>query len=456
MTLTAQNEGLSAVAVLAAPWRDPAELASAFADEPYTLALLSDGSQGRWSYLMRDPARILTLAPDQPGDPWATAAALLGPAQPKRLGGPPFQGGLAGLAVYELGARAEPSMPGERRPGWPDFAAGLYLSVLAFDHRERRMLAVGRGADEATATRRAEQALTWLDAVPPPAASGVLAEGFEPLSEDETYRAAVADTVAAIAAGEIFQANLARAWGGRLKAEARPYDLTARLAQVSPAPFAAYMRLPGLALASNSPERFLSVDPSGRVRAQPIKGTRPRGETPQADESLAQALLASEKDRAENLMIVDLMRNDLSRVCAPGTVSASPLFALESFANVHHLVSTVEGRLARGRSAMDLMRAAFPPGSITGAPKIQAMRVIRRFETPRGPYCGALFWAGADGALDSSVLIRIAAFEEDADGWRFEARAGAGIVADSDPDAECQETWAKIAALRLAFTGEAQ
>jgi para-aminobenzoate synthetase component 1 len=455
MTRAAQFD-LSAVAVLAAPWREPADIASAFADEAYTLALLSDGSQGRWSYLMREPARIVALTPEQPGDPWARAAEVLGQAQPSHPDGPPFQGGLAGLAVYELGARAEPSMPGERRAGWPDFAAGLYLSLLAFDHRERRLLAVGRDADTAAAIRRAERAVGWLDAAPPSDAAGPLSDGFRPLSSDDSYRDAVRETVTAIASGEIFQANLARAWGGRLNPRVRPFDLTARLGEVSPAPFAAYMRLPGLALVSNSPERFLSVDAAGQVRAQPIKGTRPRGATPEDDDALAQALLASEKDRAENLMIVDLMRNDLSRVCAPGTVSASPLFALESFANVHHLVSTVEGRLARGLSAMDLMRAAFPPGSITGAPKIQAMQVIRRHEPPRGPYCGALFWAGADGALDSSVLIRIAAFEEDEKGWRFEARAGAGIVADSKPDAECDETWAKIGALRRAFIGDEQ
>lgn len=154
-------------------------------------------------------------------------------------------------------------------------------------------------------------------------------------------------------------------------------------------------------------------------------------------------------------MIVDLMRNDLSRVCRPGTVRAKTLFALESFRNVHHLVSTVEGQLAPGRTALDLMRAAFPPGSITGAPKLQAMRVIARFEPPRGPYCGCLFWAGFDGAMDSSVLIRTVALVEDAAGWRFEARAGAGLVADSDPPAERAETEDKLAALATALGAEA-
>ena len=150
-------------------------------------------------------------------------------------------------------------------------------------------------------------------------------------------------------------------------------------------------------------------------------------------------------------MIVDLMRNDLARVCAPGSVRVPDLFAVESFANVHHLVSTVVGRLAATKGAVDLLSSAFPPGSITGAPKVQAMKVIAALETPRGPYCGSLFWAGFDGAFDSSVLIRTAAFVEDAGGWSLEARAGAGIVADSDPRAERLETEAKIAALARAL-----
>ena len=151
-------------------------------------------------------------------------------------------------------------------------------------------------------------------------------------------------------------------------------------------------------------------------------------------------------------MIVDLMRNDLARVCPPGAVAAPELFRLESFANVHHLVSTVTGVLAEGRDAADLLAASFPPGSITGAPKVQAMTVIAGLEPPRGPYCGSMFWAGFDGAFDSSVLIRTAALVRDGAGWRVELRAGAGIVADSDPVAERMETEAKIAALLGALT----
>ncbi|MBC7168976.1 anthranilate synthase component I family protein, partial [Phenylobacterium sp.] len=224
----------------------------------------------------------------------------------------------------------------------------------------------------------------------------------------------------------------------------------------SPAPFAAYLRLPGAAVVSNSPERFIALRRTSQgltAETRPIKGTRPRGADAAQDARLAADLSASAKDRAENLMIVDLMRNDLARVCQPGSVKTPELFAIESFANVHHLVSTVTGRLTKGQGTAELLRAAFPPGSITGAPKIQAMKVIAALEPPRGPYCGSIFWAGADGAFDSSVLIRTAALLEDPEGWRVEARAGAGIVADSQPEAERAETEAKVAALRAALEG---
>jgi len=262
----------------------------------------------------------------------------------------------------------------------------------------------------------------------------------------------VAEVVSRVLSGEIFQANIARAWTGRLAAGADPFDLFTRLRGQSPAPFSAYLRLPGRAVVSNSPERFLKVDADGAILTQPIKGTRPRGRDAAEDRALAAELLASDKDRAENLMIVDLMRNDLARVSPPGGVKAPELFKVESFANVHHLVSTVTGQLAGGRTIADLLRASFPPGSITGAPKVQAMKVIAGLEPPRGPYCGSLFWAGFDGAFDSSVLIRTVGLVEDGQGWTLEARAGAGIVADSDPRGERLETEAKIAALKRALT----
>ncbi|WP_332769681.1 aminodeoxychorismate synthase, component I [Phenylobacterium sp.] len=442
---------MQCVAQLRTSWRDPVEVLSAFAEEPWAIGFVSGGGgpRGRWSYVARAPEATFTGAPGQ--DPFEGLAELLGPAGLSLADGPPFQGGVAGLACYELGDVVEPL--GLSRTGWPDLAAGRYPAVLAFDHELGEAAAVGRGADATAAQAQAERALAWLDLVPEPPAGGALARGLS-ASDPDAYEAAVAQVVARIHAGEIFQANIARAWSGRLAPGAAPFDLFARLAGQSAAPFAAYLRLPGLAVVSNSPERFLQAR-DGVVETRPIKGTRPRGRSADEDACLARQLSASDKDRAENLMIVDLMRNDLARVCAPGSVRVPELFAVESFANVHHLVSTVTGRLAAGQGAVDLLRAAFPPGSITGAPKVQAMKVIAGLETPRGPYCGSLFWAGVDGALDSSVLIRTAAFVQDAEGWSVEARAGAGIVADSDPHAERLETEAKIAALLRALEGTA-
>jgi para-aminobenzoate synthetase component 1 len=440
--------------ILQADWTEPLAVLAAFADEPWAMALLSDGKgeRGRWSYVARRPDATMTLAGDEAGDPFETLAGLRGSLAPP-LDGPPFQGGLVGLAAYELGARIEPVALS--RTSWPDLACARYLAVLAFDHHTRRVSAIGRGETENQARPRAEAALSWLDGPRVEPFAGALASDLT-ADDGQAYQAAVAEVVERISAGEIFQANIARRWRGGLTQGATPYDLLARLAAQSPAPFAAYLRLADRAVVSNSPERFVQVSPAHggfRVETRPIKGTAPRGRDAAEDDRLARALSASEKDRAENLMIVDLMRNDLARVCMAGEVRTPDLFAVETFANVHHLVSTVTGTLTPGLTAFDLLRAAFPPGSVTGAPKVQAMTVIARLEPPRGPYCGAMFWAGFDGGFDSSVLIRTAALEWDGQGWAIEVRAGAGIVADSDPSLERQETEAKISAMLRALGG---
>jgi para-aminobenzoate synthetase component 1 len=443
---------MQAYAQVEAAWRDPTEVLCGVAEEPWAVGFLSGGEAAGWSYVAAEPAATLTIRPTDDADPFAALAALAGPACAPAPEGPPFQGGVAGLAAYELGDRIE-RLGLARLGDWPDLACARYPALLAFDHAQRRMLAVGRGADAAAARARAAHALAWLARpaiAPRPLDAGLTAD------DPAAYEAAVAQVTARIAAGEIFQANIARRWQGRLPGEARPVDLLARLAGSSPAPFAAYLRLADRAVVSNSPERFLQVRREGEAliaRTEPIKGTAPRGRTPGEDAANAAALLASEKDRAENLMIVDLMRNDLARVCVAGEVRTPELFKVATFANVHHLISTVTGRLAPDRTAVELLRAAFPPGSITGAPKVQAMKVIAGLEAPRGPFFGAMFQLGCDGGLDSNVLIRTAAFVRETDGWAVEARAGAGIVADSDPRLERLETEAKISALATALGG---
>ena len=442
--------------ILRAGWEEPLDVLGSFADEPWAASLHSDGQgeRGRWSYLVRNPDLTVILGPDDAEDGFDQLTSALGAIDASFVGGPPFQGGLVGLAAYELGARTEPVVLA--RTTWPDLACARYCAVLAFDHQEREVLAIGRGASQVAAAGRAKEALSWLGQPRRAPWRGSLG-GDMAADDGAAYEADVAEVVARIAAGEIFQANIARRWRGRLTAGAEPYDLLARLAAHSPAPFAAYLRLDDRALVSNSPERFVRVTPAGggfHVETRPIKGTAPRGRGPVEDASLAAALGASAKDRAENVMIVDLMRNDLARVSVAGQVKTPGLFAIETFANVHHLVSTVTGLLKPGLTAVDLLRAAFPPGSVTGAPKIQAMKVIAGLEPPRGPYCGTMFWAGFDGGFDSNVLIRTAVLDQDGEGWRLEARAGAGIVADSDPASERRETEAKIAAILGALGGE--
>ncbi|MFN9926058.1 MAG: anthranilate synthase component I family protein [Phenylobacterium sp.] len=440
--MTSALSRLDHVAIVPFPWRDPVAVASAFADEP-GVAVLHSGAAG-WTYLLRTP--------DAEADSGAPADLMSGGKVTPQ--GPPFQGGVLALAAYELSAALEHRAP-QARGDWPDLVMLRYPALLAFHAEDRRALAVGRGPDTTGAEARADTALSWLEAEPVQRRSGPLAGSIRLATCDAEHGRRVASTVARIAAGEIFQANLARAWNGQLSCGTTPYDIFHRLVASSPAPYAAYLRLPGRALVSNSPERFLSVRPGMgglQVETAPIKGTRPRGRDPASDAALADELLASPKDRAENLMIVDLMRNDLARTCIPGSVRVPTLAALESFANVHHLVSRVIGRLSGDRTAWDAFLAAFPPGSVTGAPKIQAMQVIAGHEPPRGPYCGSLAWVGPDGALEASVLIRTIALTETDAGWAFEARAGGGVVADSDPAEETAETTAKIGAILKALT----
>jgi para-aminobenzoate synthetase component 1 len=259
------------------------------------------------------------------------------------------------------------------------------------------------------------------------------------------YRQAIQRVIDYIHAGDVFQVNLAQ----RLMFRAREHSvpLYLRLRQRNPATFAGYFDLGECQIVSASPERFLSV--RGRqVEARPIKGTRSRAPHPVADLYTGDDLRESEKDRAENVMIVDLLRNDLSRVCRPESVRVTQLCGLELYQYVQHLVSVVRGELAEGRTPLDLVRAAFPGGSIVGAPKVRAMEIIAELEpTARGPYCGSLGYLGFDGSMDLSILIRTITA---AGGW-WQFPVGGGIVAQSDVESEYEETWHKAAGLLKAL-----
>jgi para-aminobenzoate synthetase component 1 len=412
------------------PWRDPLSVAAGLKDRDGALALLSDGGPlGRWSFVATQPDAVRI----QPLD-----------GRLDVLRDPAFAAGVVGLIAYDAGARPA---TGPRPSVWPDLMLARYPAMLAFDHQAREVHVLGADpAALALATGWLDQAVD-LPTPPPPALA------FDGEAPDQAYEAAVADVVQRIGAGELFQANIARAWSGELRPGADPFDVLTRLAGRASA-YGAFWRLGDHALVSNSPELFLTYDPAdGRIETRPIKGTRPRDPDPARDAALADELRLSAKDRAENLMIVDLMRNDLARAARPGSVRADRLFEIEALATVHHLVSTVTATARAGVGPAELLEAAFPPGSITGAPKHQAMKVIAHHEPPRGPWCGSLFHIDGAGRLTASVLIRTASFQRKGGVWRWRALAGAGIVADSDPAAELAETDAKIRALREALAG---
>ena len=425
------------------PWRHPLEAFFSLRDTPYSLLLLGDGDEGRWSYILAHPRTASLHVRAETALGWAQGQLDAFGAVPSPPGAPPLRTGVAGLLGYD---------PGCPESG-PPSAVALYDLVLAFDHQTRTVCL--QEAPGACPNRRAALLSGLAAPSPPPAgATGQVAD-VEPRA---SFGAKVEAVRGRIAEGEFYQANISRQFEGRLGALDHPFDLFRRLAKASPAAFAAYLRLPGCAIVSNSPERLVRVrnTPEGRIAlSSPIKGTAPRGASPEADALNARDLLASEKDRAENLMIVDLMRNDLSRACRPGSVRTPRLFELTTLPNVHHLVSHVEGMLEPDRTAITLLEACFPAGSITGAPKRRAMEAIREIEgAPRGADYGSLFWAGADGELDSSVLIRTATCRETPEGWSVGFRVGCGITSDSDPEAETRETEAKALKLIAAIGGE--
>ncbi len=427
-------------------------------------ALVSDGgAQGRYSYLMAEPVAEAVLAYDDTADAAAMLRAATAFAQPENPppGLPPFTGGLLGLAAFELGPRLERMARRpfriEGRGAWPELVVRLYPGVISIDHRTGQGLAIGRGRSQTEAEGARDRLITlYHETLARPVPQAPLTDAPLRLeTPDGVHEDKVAALVRQIHAGDLFQANLARGWSGRLRGDVSPGDVAAALHAHGAAPFGAVVNLGARAIVSNSPERFIRLGADGLLETRPIKGTRPRGQTAHEDKVFAAELQASAKDHAENLMIVDLMRHDLSKVAQTGSVTVPALNALESYANVHHLVSTVTAQLAAGKTAADVLVATLPPGSISGAPKVQAMKVIHEMEAARGPYCGALFTVDAGGAMDSSVLIRTLAFERDeAHRWHVRAAAGGGIVADSDPRAERIETETKLSLIRRVLEGD--
>ena len=465
---------------------DPEVLFANLVDEPWVLwldtALAGQSGQGRHSFLAVDPFRVLRGRAGRsewvdpgglraaPGDPLSELRqALKRYHLASRESLPPFCGGAGGVFGYELAGDLEAiPVAAHRDVRMPDLEVGLYDLVVGWDRVGNRCWIASTGfpdtdaAARGTARRRLEQARAWLSGGSPPSehrlpAGTALslertspprtypvpdAPGVRSTFSPEGYRRVVRRAIDLIRAGDIFQVNVSQRFEARGVADAGRLYL--RLRAASPAPFGSFYKGDPIAVLSTSPERFLHVTPTGHVQMRPIKGTARRSADREEDAMLATELAASAKDRAENLMIVDLLRNDLSRVCRADSVRAVELWRVESYSTVHHLVSTVEGDLREGRDRVDLLRAAFPSGSVTGAPKIRAMEIISELEpVARGPYCGALGYLGFGGDMDTSVSIRIAVTA----GGRTVFHAGGAVVADSDPAAEYMETLDKARAL---------
>ncbi len=450
------SASLCHVATRVLAYEDPAGRLAGWGLNPRAVALVSDGGPfGRYSYLAAEPDASAVLAYDDPADGVAMLRAATAFVDPDnhRTDLPPFAGGLVGMASFEFGMRLEAMRRRpfriEGREAWPELILLRFPAVLAFDHHEKALTAIGRGATEAEARAACDRLTVLWRTTPRLEEKAAFVDGPLRLeTPDAVHEDKVAALVRQIHAGDLFQANLARGWTGTLRDGVLPGNVMQALHRRGPAPFGAMLRLDDRAIVSNSPERFIRVDADGLMETRPIKGTRPRGGTPEEDAALAAELLASDKDRAENLMIVDLMRHDLSKVAEVGSVAVTALNALESYANVHHLVSTVTARLKPGRVVADILAATLPAGSISGAPKVQAMKVIGDMEAARGPYCGVLFALDAGGAMDSSVLIRTLAFERAGARWHVRAAAGGGIVADSEPEAERIETETKLSLIK--------
>lgn len=467
---------------------DPSEACARFLDLPFPLLLesaLRSERLGRFSYLAADPWLVLRSKGAMleghsaegverlAGDPFAALqAALAQHALDAVPGLPAFQGGAAGYLAYDLCHHLE-RLPSPRFDDLdlPDLCLGLYDWTIAWDHALGRTWLFSTGlplrdprqsGGRAEARARMVRERLAAGAVTPGApardrwASSVRAAGphisavsgmpgvSSTFSRAE-YLRAVERTREYILAGDIFQANLSQ----RLEAgvDDHPFTLYTRLRQRNPAPFAAYFDFGPAVVVSASPERFLRL--SGEcVETRPIKGTSPRGWSPRHDSALGEALFESEKDRAENVMIVDLLRNDLSKVCRDHTVEVPELCQIERYATVHHLVSTVVGRLRPGLGPVDLLRATWPGGSITGAPKVRAMEIIAELEpTRRSVYTGSVGYFAFGGAVDTNIAIRTFIVKR----GRAYFQAGGGIVADSDPEREYDETLDKARGMVAAL-----
>lgn len=451
-------------------YSDPVRIFSLFSKDPFAIFLDSAKNEmysGRYSFIAIDPFFTMTSKNNQikfgteaySGDPFLFLQQKLKQfslANHPDL--PPFQGGMAGYFSYDLCQHLE-TIPAHKIDDlqFADLMLGFYDVVFAFDHQLQKAWIFSSGFPEQNSEVRKARAKQRLEFYLKMISSSLKCEEQSLLETvrigdtnihsnftTENYQGMVQQVIDYIHAGDIFQANVSQRFQAALSNDFNPFMLYQTLREKNPSPFAAYLNFSDIIIASASPERFLKLA-GNKIETKPIKGTRKRSNIPEQDEQLKQELMNSEKDRAENTMIVDLLRNDLSKVCCNHSVKVTKLCDVESFATVHHLVSTVIGELKPDHDAIDLLRATFPGGSITGAPKIRAMEIIAELEpTARGPYCGSIGYIGFDGNMDLSITIRTYAIKDQ----QLTFQAGGGIVAESNPQAEYEESLTKAAALK--------
>lgn len=442
----------------------PHQAVELFAHLPHVLLLESSMRQaelGRYSFLAADPVDWFQPKPTDQKATFQWLDQQLATRTPVIPELPPFQGGVAGLLNYEFSSFIE-SIPTATPVDQPTVALGVYDTVVAWDHHQNRCWIISTGIPETDDQRRNQRAIErsqyfqslienrgtprlkhprgacqpvghqnqkWIDC---PGHTRLLSN-----FDQANYLSTIQKALDYIHAGDIFQVNIAQQL--RHPAATHALELYQCLRVCNPATFSCYFDTGLTQVISASPERLVSVRDQV-IETRPIKGTRRRTRHPEVDIDVGQQLLASEKDRAENVMIVDLMRNDLSRICQDDTVRVTQFVKLESYASVLHLVSAVEGHLRPKLQTSDLLKAVFPGGSISGAPKVRAMEIIAELETRnRGSYCGSLGYFGFNGNIDMNILIRTI---QAADGY-WTMPVGGGIVADSIPIHEYEETWTK-------------
>jgi para-aminobenzoate synthetase component 1 len=452
---------------------DAAWCFEAFAGQPFSFFLdsgMDHEKLGRFSFMGSDPFLVLRSRSDEitlirdgaeeklHGNPFEMLGELLKKYSLDDIRAPVhFTGGVVGYFSYDLCHFIE-RLPKTAVDDFqlPECYLAFYDAVVAFDHLTGRTYIASTGFPELDETRRLSRAAERLRELRSqvllcPAQADI--EGAIPMEggglksnfTHEEYLKAVERCREYICAGDIFQVNLSQRFDAAMPVP--PYELYKRLRKINPAPFANYFNFDGVSIVGASPERFLKVQ-GDRVETRPIKGTKPRGNTPEEDRELAASLMASVKDRAENVMIVDLQRNDIGRVCRYGTVKVTELAILETWPTVFHLTSTVVGQMCEGKSLTDLLKATFPGGSITGAPKVRAMEIIDEMEpTCRSVYTGSLGYLGFDGNMDLDIVIRTIIVKD----GRAYFQVGGAIVYDSRPEAEYIETLDKGRAMMHAL-----